>query len=541
MRPPEIRLYEDEAVADCFAGGGGASTGLAEAFGRSPDVAINHDATALAMHEANHPETRHLCENIHDVDPKKALAGKKCGFAWFSPDCTFHSRARGGRPFRDKHRARRIRGLAGVVTRWAAKVKPRVIVVENVSEFQDWGPLIWGKTSKGEGWLPDPARRGTSFQRWVSRLRNLGYQAEWRELVASDYGAPTSRKRLFVIARRDGKPIRWPVPTHGKGRPNPCRAAAEGIDFALPIPSIFLTREEARAWGKAHGLPAPKRPLADDTLARIARGVVKFVLETADPFIVNVRHDDRTGRVHSLLQPIPTIPASDREFALVAPTLIQTSYGERHGKHGEQAPRILDINAPLGTIVAGGIKHSLVAAFLAKHCAGTHPATGQRLVEPLDTVTTKDTKALVTSHLLKLRGGIADHLDSCSSPVTGPISTVSAQGNHIAEVRAFLIKYYGTSAHGQEMRLPLGTVTTKDRFGLVTVVIDGETYVVVDIGMRMLTPPELFRCTGFPRSYVIDSVRGKRLTKKAQTKLVGNAVPPAFARAVAEANLVEAA
>lgn len=536
MRSPETRLYEDEAVVDCFAGAGGASEGITEFLGRSPDVAIDHNAIALGVHEENHPTTKHIRADIREVDPRKALGSRKCGFAWFSPDCTYHSKARGGKPHRDKHHARKMRGLPGVVIRWAASVKPRVIVVENVEEFEDWGPLIWGRTKRGEGYIPDPARRGQSFQRWVSRLRNLGYEVEWRQLLAADYGAPTARNRLFIIARCDGRPIRWPAKTHGKGRAKPHRSAAEGIDFSLPMPSIFLTPAEALAWGKAHGLPAPKRPLSDNTLARVARGFMKYVAQASDPFIVNVRHDDRTGRVHSIRDPLPTITASDREFSLIAPTLIQTSYGERKG----QRPRILDIREPLGTVVAGGIKHSLVAAFLAKHNAG-HEATGQRLTEPLHTATVKDTKALVAAFLTKLRGWTPAHIDSRSSPMTDPVETISAQGNHAAIVCAFLVKYYGSAEHGQSLFDPIGTVTTNDRFGLVTVTIAGEEYVVVDIAMRMLWPFELARCTGFRRDYVIDRVRGRPIPKKTQTKLIGNAVPPAFARAIAEANMVVSA
>lgn len=533
MRPPEIRLY-NEVVADLFAGGGGTSTGIEAALGRSPDVAINHDPEALAMHEANHPTTRHLCESVHDVDPLEATGGKPVGFAWFSPDCTFHSKARGGKPFRDPERARRIRGLAGIVVRWAAKVRPKVWITENVEEFKDWGPI--DKRTK----RPDPARRGESFRRWVSRLRNLGYTIEWRELVACDYGAPTKRKRLFIVGRCDGKPIRWPVPTHGPRRSKPYRTAAECIDWSLPVPSIFLTPAEAKAWGKAHGQPAPKRPLSENTLARIAHGVRKFVLDAAEPFIVRTdMSQSNAGCVYPATDPLRTVTTAGG-FALVAPTLIQTSYGERHGRHGEQAPRVLDIHAPLGTIVAGGIKHSLVAAFLAKHNDG-NPSPGQRVLEPLHTVTTKDTKALLTSHLVKLRGPIADHLNASAIPVTEPVPTLSAQGNHIAAVSAFLVKFYGQCAHGQAAQLPLGTVTTRDRFGLVTVFIDGEEYVVVDIGMRMLVPEELYRCTGFPEDYIIDEVMGRRLSKKAQTRMVGNAVPPDLPRALVEANLLEAA
>lgn len=258
-RPPIIRLFDDEHCADLFAGGGGTSTGIESVLGRSPDVAINHDPEALAMHETNHPGTEHACESVFDVYPAKRWPGRRWGFAWFSPDCTFHSKARGGKPFRDPNRARRIRGCAGIVVRWADQVRPRILFVENVEEFKDWCPLT-------EDGTPDASKRGSSFHRWVARLRNLGYVVEWKELRACDFGAPTSRKRLFVIARCDGQPIAWPKPTHGPSRAEPYRTAAEFIDWSLPVPSIFLNKREAKAWGKAHGVPAPKRPLAKATL-----------------------------------------------------------------------------------------------------------------------------------------------------------------------------------------------------------------------------------------------------------------------------------
>jgi DNA (cytosine-5)-methyltransferase 1 len=271
MRQLALRLH-DELVVDNFAGGGGASLGIEWALGRSPDIAVNHDPEAIAMHEANHPNTRHICGNVWDVNPKGVTNGRRVGLAWFSPDCTFHSKARGAKPFRDPKSAKGRRGLAWVVTRWARAVKPRVCVVENVEELQDWGPL----DANGR---PDPERAGLTFRRWVGQLRACGYEVEWRELRACDFGAPTIRKRLFVIARCDGKPIVWPEPTHGPGRAKPWRTAAECIEWSLPCPSIFLTREE----GKAIGV---KRPLVEKTLARIARGVRRFVLEAPTPFIV---------------------------------------------------------------------------------------------------------------------------------------------------------------------------------------------------------------------------------------------------------------
>jgi DNA (cytosine-5)-methyltransferase 1 len=589
QRPPQVRLYADEIVIDGFAGGGGTSTGIEAALGRSPDIAINHDPVALAMHEVNHPDTRHVQSNIREVSYRKESAGRPVGIGWFSPDCTHHSKARGGKPFRDRNRARRIRGLAWEAVRCAEEVRPRILIIENVEEFKEWGPL------DADGCVI-ARKKGSSFRRWVARLRKQGYAVEWRELRACDFGAPTSRKRLFVVARCDGQPIVWPKRTHGPGR-RPFRTAAECIDFRLPVPSIFLTPRQARAWGKAHGVAAPKRPLAKATKRRIARGTWRYVIDTTDPFIIRynsehgqdvrgqrldrplttldtsnrfalvapflaaVRHQD-DSHLPSVEEPIRTIPASDREFALVAPLLINTRNGERKG----QAPRVHDIRQPFNTITAQGSQGALVAAFLAKHNAG-HEATGQKLERPIDTVTTRDSKALVTSHLVKLRGGHGDHVHT-DQDVRQPAPTLTAGGTHLAEIRttlvtrdsidaeyldravetcAFLVKFFGTGV-ARPINQPASTLTTNDRIGLVTVIlvnVGGTERVLVDIGMRMLTPRELFLCQGFPASYEIDRVTLKtalgfdapaKLTKKAQTRLVGNSVPPVFPEAIIAAN-----
>jgi len=462
-------------IIDSFAGGGGASTGIELALGRSPDVAVNHDDEAVAMHQANHPSTRHLCGNVWDYDPVAVCGGRDVELAWFSPTCTHFSRAKGG-PLRDA----KIRSLAWVVIRWARAARPRVIILENVPEFATWCPL----TAEG---MPCPKRRGKTFRAWLSQLERAGYAIESRELRACDYGAPTTRKRLFIIARSDGQPIVWPTPTHGPGRAQPWRTAAECIDWSLPCPSIFER----------------SRPLADKTLRRIARGIRRFVLDSPSPFIVPTAHagDDR---VHSIEEPLRTITAQRRgDHALVAPTLIQTGYGEREG----QEPRSLDLHEPLGTVVAGGAKHALVAAFLAKHYGG-HEATGSSLAKSVDTITTQDHHALVTA------------------------ATV---GDHREEVRAFLSQYNGTST-GQSAQLPIGTVTTRDRFGLVTV--HGVDYEIADIGMRMLAPRELFRAQGFPDSYVIDPIVDRApLTKTAQIRMCGNSVCPPIAAALVRANV----
>lgn len=460
-----------ELIVDLFAGGGGASSGIYAALGRHPDIAINHSAAAIAMHTANHPTTRHYQEDIWEVDPRIAVGRRRVGLLWASPDCRHFSRAKGGVPV-----SKGVRSLAWVVVRWAAACRPRVIVVENVPEFRTWGPL--GADDK-----PCPARAGDTFAEWVEQLRLLGYVVEWRTLVAADYGAPTTRKRLFLVARCDGQPIVWPPPTHGKGRPLPWRTAAEVIDWSIPCPSI-LDR---------------KRPLAEATLRRIAAGVWRYVINAARPFIVPVTHVGG-DRVHSIDEPMRTVTSAHRgELALCAPTLVQTGYGEREG----QAPRSLDIHQPLGTVVAGGAKAGLVAALLTKHYSGV---VGHGVERPIGTVTAQDHHSVTVARL-------------------------DGEPDRRAEVRAFLVKYYGT-AQGADLREPLDTVTTRDRFGLVT--IEGQDYAIADIGMRMLQPRELFAAQGFPADYdILDGT----LTKTQQIALAGNSVCPPLAEAIVRAQM----
>ncbi|KJH56497.1 hypothetical protein CHCC20488_2494 [Bacillus paralicheniformis] len=436
----QLNLFR-EIIVDNFAGGGGASTGIEMATGLSVDIAINHDPAAIAMHKVNHPDTEHYCESVWEVDPQEATKGRPVALCWFSPDCKHFSKAKGGKPVEKK-----IRGLAWVAVRWAATVRPRVIILENVEEFQTWGPL----TKDG---LPDPRKKGSTFRSFVRALQRQGYKVEWKELRACDYGAPTIRKRLFLIARRDGRPIVWPKPTHGdpksatvkKGMLKPWRTAAEIMDWSIETPSIFNR----------------KKPLSENTLRRIARGIQRFVIESKKPFVVG-----NHGR-----------------------SLIQMGYGDPEGR------RVLDLKKPLGTITAGGNKF-----------------------------------AMATSHLIKLRGTCKD-----GQPVTNPMPTVTAGGLHVGEVRAFLTKYYGSDI-GQSLDNPLHTVTTKDRFGLVT--IKGENYQIADIGMRMLQPHELFAAQGFPSDYVIDrDINGVRYPKAKQVERCGNAVPPPFAENLVRANL----
>lgn len=515
--PPQLRVRVDDGiVVDCFAGGGGTSLGIRWATGRDPDIAINHDPEAIAMHKANHRNTQHLCGDIFDVDPRGACKGRHVALLWLSPDCTFHSVARGGKPFRDPKKAEGRRGLAWVVGRWAREVQPDVIMLENVLEFADWGPL------DEETGRPDKSRRGLTFRRWWGELEAAGYRVEMRRLRACDYGAPTTRKRLFIIARRDGKQIVWPEPTHGPGTSQPYRTAAECIDWSIPTVSIFATREE----GRAHGV---NRPLVEKTMARIGRGIWKYVIGAAEAFVVPVKSWGGGGNdPRSLDQPLRTVTTSKRgEYALVAPSLVQTGYGERPG----QTPRALDIHTPLGTSVAGGVKHALVAAFLAKHYGGPRESTGLPLAGPMATVTTQDHHALVAAHMLKLKGTCLD-----GQPMTAPAPTICAGGTHLAEVRAFLVKYYQGGSPGASLREPMPTSTTHDRFGLVTVA--GVDYQIVDIAMRMLAARELFRANSFPDDYKIDPVvDGKPLTKTAQIRMCGNCVPPVMSEALVKANV----
>lgn len=610
-------------IIDNFAGGGGASTGLEAAFGRSVDVAINHDEAAIAVHAANHLGTRHFCQSIYSVDPLDATGGRPVALVWFSPDCKHHSKAKGGKP-RDKY----IRDLAHVVPHWIERLKkatpggrgaPDVIMLENVEEFRQWGPL-------DEHGKPIRERRGEEFDLWVRRIRKQGYKVEWRELRACDYGVPTSRKRLFLVARRDGVLIVWPEPTHGKpGTPDvvsgkllPWRTAAECIDWTRPCPSIFDR----------------KRPLKDATCRRIAAGVMRYVVNSARPFIVPVTNSSwnpgrswsadeplRTittakggemaavapsllpvthqggDRAHAIDEPFRTITGAHRgEFALqsaamlklrnnshgedaeapvgavtagglhhgviaaslvrqfgksnaadieqpmptivaggggktlaMAASLVQTGYGERDG----QAPRAIDAEQPLGTIVAGGGKHAAVAAFLAQHNTerGDRVNPGQPIDKPVSTITGRGTQQQVVQTTLVEAGVLPDDVME-----------------RAVQVAAFLVKYYGSEiGQHQPVDQPLDTITVKPRFAVVTVTIDAVTFVLVDIGMRMLEPSELARAQGFPESYILDpecwyrtdggARKFGRLPKTHQIAKIGNSVCPGLAEALARANL----
>lgn len=485
-------------VIDLFAGGGGASEGIRMALGRDPDIAVNHDPEAIAMHMANHPGTKHYVCDIHDVDPVEACGGIPVDLLWASPDCTHHSKAKGGKP-----RDRKLRFLAWAVVDWAEKVHPAVICLENVEEFRSWGPL-------DPNGYPIKAMKGKIFDSFTTTLRNLGYSVDWRELRACDYGAPTTRKRLFLVARCDGRPIVWPKPTHGPWG-IPFRTAADCIDWSIPCPSIF-ERE---------------RPLADATLRRIARGIVKFVLQNPSPFLIQYHGETGPNQVRgqSIDEPLMVVDASPR-YAMISPVFTEHA--------NASSPRCMPADEPLRTICAStkGGHHALVTAFLAKHYGGV---TGAKIDIPLGTVTGVDHHSLVACHLLRQFG------TSTGSPIEAPAGTIMPGGcGKTALVSAFLSKYYGAGI-GEEVERPIGTVTGHDRFGLVTVQVDGETYALADIGMRMLQPRELYRAQGFPEEYVIDlEFGGKPLTKTAQVRMVGNSVCPPVAKAIIRANFHEA-
>jgi len=463
----------EELVVDNFAGGGGASTGIELALGRPVDIAINHDIDAIRMHEVNHPHTKHYCESVWDIDPVEVTQGRPVGLAWFSPDCKHFSKARGGTPV-----SKKIRGLAWIAIRWAAKVKPRIIMLENVEEFTTWGPI---EADESGDLRPCPKRKGETFKQFIRALERQAYTVEYRELRASDYGTPTIRKRLFLIARRDGLPIVWPAATHGKDL-IPHRTAAECIDWSIPCPSIFER----------------KRPLAEATMKRIAAGIMRFVVNADDPFIVS----EKTA----------------------APFITE------HANASNQ--RNMAADQSLRTICAQvkGGHFALVSAFLAKHYTGV---VGVEVLKPMPTITTSDHNALVTSNLVKFRG-TCRHGQSTDSP----LATISAQGNHLAEVRAFLVKYYGQGGQLQSLNEPMHTIPTKDRIGLV--MVKGEPYQIVDIGMRMLSPRELFNAQGFPADYIIDhDGAGKAFTKTTQVARCGNSVCPPLAAALVQANMLK--
>ena len=622
MSRGQINLL-DEIIVDNFAGGGGASTGIELATGRVVDIAINHDPDAILMHRTNHPHTMHYQASVWDVDPVEVCRGRPVGLAWFSPDCKHFSKAKGGKPV-DKN----IRGLAWIVLRWAGTVRPRVIILENVEEFQTWGPVRRGH--------PVKSKTGQTFRQWLGQLEALGYTVEWRELVAADYGAPTTRKRFFLIARSDERPIVWPEPTHAPadsqevkaGTKKPWRSAAEIIDWNLPTPSIFATKEEVR---ERYGVAAV-RPLARNTMRRVARGVDKFVIRSASPFLVIVNHAGEF-RGQGLAEPLQTITAkhgygvaspvmapltmhnnqnavgtsitdpvntitgtgAGGHQMLITPTLAaigQTGGGDRcrsmeeptHTQvskaeecvvcpamiqyHTEQTERVRGqgVTDPIMTIDASN-RYGLAAATLTKYYNGDH---NQDAAAPLHTITTRDREGVTVANLSKFYGGVV------GAAASDPLPSVTAV-DHNALQTAHMVKMKGTNLGGQAQD-PLQTITAggghhgvvatrivkaepgadlqnwpKIRAALnefcdyhledtevILFSIGGVWYFMADIGLRMLTPRELYRANGFPDDYKIDrDYTGKEYGKTKQVARCGNAVPPPFATALVRANLPE--
>ena len=585
--------FMEELIVDNFAGGGGASTGIEFATGRPVDIAVNHDPDAIVMHKANHPYTEHYCESVWEVDPRKACRGRRVGLAWFSPDCKHFSKAKGGKPV-DKN----IRGLAWIVLKWAGTVRPRVIILENVEEFQTWGPIRKGK--------PIKSRSGETFRKWKEQLESLGYCIEHRELVAADYGAPTTRKRFFLVARCDGRPIVWPEPTHAptaseevkEGRKKPWRSAAEILDWSLPCPSIFDTKEEIR---EKYGISA-QRPLRPNTMRRVIRGVDKFVIKNPEPFLVQVNHAGKF-RGQRIKEPIQTITAK-HGYGIVSPVVAPLTM------HNNENATGTGITEPVNTITssgAGGHQMLIAPALTAIGQTGARGDRGRKITEPTHTQVSKAEECIVSLSLIQYHTEQSEKVRGQS--VEEPIMTIDA-ANRYGLTAASLIKYYGNDQHGQSIREPLHTVTAKDREGIVAVnltkmkgtnlgspmsdpvqtitaggghfgvvitriekadpgadlrhwpeirellntycgynlgpkdvilfEINGASYIMADIGLRMLVPRELYRANGFPEDYKIDrDAAGKVYPKTKQVARCGNAVPPPFAEALVRANLPE--
>lgn len=511
LTPQFVLPLAGELVVDLFAGGGGASTGIEQAIGRHVDIAINHDADAIGMHEANHPQTRHYHSDAWEVDPVAVTDGRPVGLLHASPDCTDHSQAKGGQP-----RSKATRSLAWVVHRWAGKVRPDIITLENVEQMLRWSNLVakrdpatgrvvtldvltdpaTGKRHhrvadpgervplRNQFLVPDEKRLGTQWKRFVQGLRDMGYTVQWRVICNADLGAHSTRTRLYMIARRDGLPIVWPEQTHAK-RPvrglQRHRPASDCIDWTIEGKSIFDR----------------KKPLADATLRRIAYGLKRFVLDCPEPFIVNMAHG---GKVEPISAPFSTIATEKGGCrALVSPVLVQMGYGEREG----QAPRALDIHGAVGTVTAGGNKFGLAAAFMVQANGGFNTTPARDLRGAMSTVTTTGSQQQL---------------------VTATLSREHEEG--ALRCAAFLINYYG---NGQPLDLRDGmpTVTTHDRMALVTVWLKGEPWVIVDITLRMLVSRELYRAQDFPDDYIIEkTAAGKMLTKTAQVRMCGNSVSP---------------
>lgn len=576
-------------IVEEFSCAGGMGTGIAAALGRQVDIAVNHDPDACSLYMANHPQTKVYCADVFgkEVDPILITLDMLVGLLHLSPDCTHHSQAKGGQP-----RSKALRALTWVALKWAGKKRPDVITLENVRQILQWCRLIAKRCSetgrvikldgtvaaKGERvpvqeqfLIPDPKRLGQTWNRFVSLLRGMGYVVDWFLVNAADHEVATSRVRLFMVARCDGYPIVKPEPEcfeKPARKQKRWRAAHEAIDWSIPAQSIF----------------GRKKDLVDASLRRVAYGLKKFVLDSGDPFIVPITH--RTGvRVHDIQRPLPVVTtAKGGEFTVVAPTLVQVSYGERKG----QAPRALDIEQPLGTIVAGGIKHALVTAFVEQANGGHNHTLAKDVEAPFSTFTTSGRQQrLVTAFVEQANGGkntdpakgvdaplstiltkganqrlITAHLSTLRHHSVGrdmrePVPTIAAGGEHHALVEytlspeaeegalrcaAFLVRYYGQGGQLGDLRAPMSTVTTRDRLALVTVWIQGSPFVVVDICMRMLTPRELANASSFPADYIFDRGHdGRVFSKTKQVGFIGNAVPPLMGAAVIRAQFQGAA
>lgn len=587
-----------EIIVDNFAGGGGASTGMELAFGRVVDIAINHDPDAILMHKTNHPHTEHYQASVWDIHPPFVCQGRPVGLAWFSPDCKHFSKAKGGKPVEKS-----IRGLAWIVLRWAGTVRPRVIILENVEEFQSWGPLramrdkktgrvivnMAGRHDRGK-YEPrtrvaepgevvpidqqrleaNPNKRGKTFRRFVKQLRALGYDVEFRELVAADYGAPTTRKRFFMVARCDGRPIVWPEPTHApadsedvkSGRKKPWRSAASIIDWSQPMYSVFETKKEIK---DKYGATVV-RPLANNTMRRIIRGTDKFTIKSGKPFLVPTGYGERKGqapRVNDIDAPLSTV-VSTGKHNLCAPELAPITVSNTGGSVGQAADQPIGtlrtaggevlhaahlaqyhteqsemvrgqgLQAPIQTVDAAN-RYSLVSAQLVEYFTGGRPID---VTEPLHTVTSHDREALTAAHIVKFKGQDLGH------PADVPLQTITAHSNPFAlctaviakmepgmdlgywpQIRALLNQHCGYHLADNE---------------IILLIIDGVAYYIRDILMRMLTPREQYNAMGFPADYIIDhDYEGNEYGKTKQVARCGNAVSPPPATALARAQFPE--
>ena len=577
----QIDIFE-EIIVDNFAGGGGASTGIELASGRTVAIAINHDPDAILMHKTNHPYTEHLQASVWDVDPVAVCRGRPVGLAWFSPDCKHFSKAKGAALV-----DRNIRGLAWIVLRWAALVRPRVIMLENVEEFQTWGPVRKGK--------PVKSKAGQTFRKWKQQLEDLGYVIEHRELVAADYGAPTTRKRFVLVARCDGKPIRWPERTHAprdseevkSGKCLPWRSAAEIIDWSVPGYSIFDSKQEIL---ERYGVKVV-RPLAENTMRRVIRGVDKFTIRSGKPFIIQQKFDNQAQGISRPLTTVTAVGAHELCNPVMAPfTFSNTggSVGTDAGEpvhtirtaggqilasanmiqyHTEQTDnaRVSGLNAPINTVDASN-RYGLTCANLVEYYGNGVPLD---LSEPMHTVTAHDREALVSAHIQKYFGGVvgtdsreplptvttADHNAMCAAHIAefkgqdigqsmnAPLRTITASAGEFAECRAVIAKAGDRRlGHWPEIRSLLNRYCGYNLADddVILMVIRGVAYYIADITMRMLTPRELYNAMGFPPDYVIDrDYLGNAYGKTKQVARCGNAVCPPMAEAMVRANLPE--